>query len=395
MVIRSLPDPVEKLALLGDAARYEPAGDRPEAERIRQRPAAGHDLSALRDCITEVTTPTGKKPVLKAMSTTACEKNCFYCPFRAGRDQMPRVTFTPDEIALAFNRLQVAGIVDGIFLSSGVIRGGVTTQDAIIDAAEIIRRRHRYTGYVHLKIMPGAERDQILRAMQLADRVSVNLEAPTPERLQALAPRKDFDGELLSRLRWADEIRRQANAEAPGAVRASLVTQFVVGAVGDTDLELLNLSAYLHRQVGLKRAYYSRFNPVSNTPLEHLLPTAPEREHRLYQASFLIRDYAWDVEELPFTGDGNLRLDVDPKKAWADEHLREHPLDVMTAPREALLRVPGFGPKAADAIVRARRRGRLSDVAHLRALGIRTVERAEPYILLDGRRPPHQLTLFG
>jgi predicted DNA-binding helix-hairpin-helix protein len=385
MHVRSTPDAIEKLARLGDVTRYEPAGDRPLSET--HAPAAPH-IADVMSCITHVTTPKGKMPVLKAMATTACENNCYYCPFRAGRSSMRRVTFQPDELAWAFDRLQRARLVKGIFLSSGIVNGGVTAQDKILDTAEIIRRKHGYQGYVHLKIMPAAEYDQLRRAMQLADRVSVNLEAPTPERLTALAPKKDFSGELLERLRWAHQIRQREG------VRASTVTQFVVGAVGDTDLELLSLSERLYRQMGLRRTYYSGFNPITETPFESLPPTSPVRERRLYQASFLLRDYAWDVEELPFEGSGNLRLDIDPKRAWAEEYLRHAPVDVMHASRHELLRVPGIGPRGADAIIRARRRGRLTDIAHLRAIGVRLTERAAPYILLDGRRPPQQLPLL-
>ncbi len=375
-------DAIEKLARLGNVNAYEPAGDAPQSERLAFDAGGG-----IMSCIAHVTTPHGKKPVLKAMVTTACEKNCYYCPFRAGRGEMRRVAFTPDEMAEAFDRLRRAGLVEGIFLSSGILNGGVATQDRILDTAEIIRRRYHYRGYIHLKIMPGAEYDQVVRAMQLADRVSINLEGPTPERLSELAPRKDFSAELLERLRWTHRIRQRER------VRADAVTQFVVGAVGDTDLELLSLSGWLYRQIGLRRAYYSAFNPVRGTPFEDRPPVSPLRERRLYQASFLLRDYRWDVEELPFEQDGNLRLDVDPKRAWADAHLRQAPVEIMRASRDELLRIPGIGPKGADAILRARRKGRLTDLSHLRALGVRAPERAAPYILLDGRRPPRQLPL--
>ncbi|MCZ7542418.1 MAG: radical SAM protein [Anaerolineae bacterium] len=370
---------------------------RPDSSRRATRPltetparrGSRLDFDQVLRCVAHVTTPTGKKPVLKAMVTTACEKNCFYCPFRAGRSSTHRLTFSPDELARVYTQVQRAGIVDGIFLSSGIINGGATVQDKIIDTIEILRRKHDYRGYVHLKIMPGAEFDQLRRAMQLADRVSINLEGPTPARLHALAPKKDFTDELFQRLRWAHQIRQRER------VRASVVTQFVVGAVGDTDLELLSLSDRLYNQLGLKRAYYSGFSPIADTPFEDLPPTDPLRERRLYQASFLLRDYAWDVEDLPFEGVGNLRLDVDPKRAWAEAHLRHAPVDVMRADRTTLLRIPGIGPRGADAILKARRRGRLSDLAHLRAVGVVGVARAAPYILLDGRRPPEQLPLFA
>jgi predicted DNA-binding helix-hairpin-helix protein len=152
--------------------------------------------------------PNGKTiKLLKTLQTSACERNCYYCPFRAGGDY-PRATLKPDEMARAFNALYRGGAVEGIFLSSGIIKGGVTTQDKLLATAEILRRRYAYRGYLHLKVMPGAERDQVLQAMLLADRVSVNLEAPNSERLADLAPKKQFLEELLQPLRWAQEIRQ-------------------------------------------------------------------------------------------------------------------------------------------------------------------------------------------
>ncbi|MBA3868142.1 MAG: radical SAM protein [Anaerolineae bacterium] len=381
MNIISTPTTLQKLQIAGDTTAYEPAGDQPQTELSRKR--------LLRDlpCVSNVSTPTGPKAIMKTMMTTACERNCHYCPFRAGRGKTQRVTFKPDEMAASFDQLQRAKTVDGIFLSSGIIKGSITTQDKILDTIEIIRHKYQYKGYVHLKIMPGAEYDQLYRAMQLADRVSINLEGPTQDRLTALAPKKDFNGELLQRLAWAHQIRQTG-------IRASTVTQFVVGAVGDTDVELLSLSERLYHQMGISRAYYSAFNPVIDTPFENLPSTLPVREFRLYQSSFLLRDYGWSVEELPFEQSGNLRLDVDPKRAWAEAHLSHAPIEIMRATREQLMRIPGIGPKAADSILKARRSGHLTDLSHLRALGIRAPEQAAPFILLDGHQPAVQLSLF-
>jgi predicted DNA-binding helix-hairpin-helix protein len=380
-----------KLEQIGNATAFEPAGDAPARETAAAGRQQGHfQAHSLADCITQVATPTGQKPILKTMLTTACERNCFYCPFRAGRTKTARVTFGPDELARGFAALQQAGQVDGLFLTSGIIRGSVATEDRLLATTELIRGHYGYRGYIHLKIMPGIEREQLYRAMQLADRVSVNLEAPTQERLNALAPKKDFTRELLQMLHWAETIRR----EHPEERLARTVTQFVVGAAGDTDRELMALSARLYRQWGLTRAYYSAFHPIAQTPLEHLPATDPVRERRLYQASFLLRDFGWGVDDLPFQADGNLRTDVDPKQAWGEAHLRHAPLEVMTASREQLLRVPGIGPVAAAAILRARRATRLTDLSQLRRLGIRAPEQAAPYILLNGHRPPAQLPLF-
>jgi predicted DNA-binding helix-hairpin-helix protein len=386
MLVQVLPDTMTKLTQMGDVTAFEPVGDQPQQER-RRAPYQSHSLE---ECITNVSTPTGKRKILKTMVTTACEKNCFYCPFRAGRSKMRRLTFSPDELAGGFDTLQRAGKVEGMFLSSGIIKGGVTTQDKIIETAEIVRRRYEYKGYLHLKVMPAIEYDQLYRLMQLADRVSVNLEGPTQERLNALAPKKDFEHDLLTMLRWAEEIRRTH----PDEKLAGTVTQFVVGAVGDTDQELMSLSNRLYRQFGLTRAYYSGFSPVEQTPFENLPAIDPLREHRLYQASFLLRDYSWKVEDFPFQSDGNMELALDPKRAWAERHLREAPVEIMSASREELLRIPGIGPVGASAIIHARRLGRLTDLSYLRHLNIRSPEQAAPFILLDGHRPALQMNLF-
>ena len=345
--------------------------------------------------VTNVHLPNGRlMPLLKTMMTTACERNCFYCPFRAGRGKTRRVTFSPDEMARAFGDMRRAGVVEGLFLSSGIIGGGARTQDKLLDTVEIVRRQG-YMGYIHLKIMPGAERDQVLRAAQLADRLSINLEAPTAERLAALAPKKQFAEELLAPLRWIEQIRRERPAHENVKGRwPSSVTQFVVGAVDESDLELLSATEHLIRAASLKRAYFSAFRPLPDTPLENHPAEDPWREHRLYQASFLFRDYGFDLEEMPFDERGRLPLDTDPKRAWAEVHLCEAPVEINRAEREELLRVPGIGPKGAAAILAARRRATLRSVDELRRIGVRTKD-IEPFVLLDGRRPAYQLRLFG
>jgi len=373
---------LEKLKLLGPATCFEPA------EELGVSQAAPRADDQLAGVVHQAVMPGGKRiALLKTLLSSACERDCAYCAFRTGRD-FRRATFTPNELAQLFMQMHQRGLAEGAFLSSGLTGGGVKTQDRIIAAAEILRRRYQFPGYIHLKIMPGAERDQIETAMRLADRVSVNLEAPNPRRLATLAPHKRFDDELLQRLRWIEEIRTQNTGRWP-----SSTTQFVVGAADETDLELLSTTEYLYRTAGLARAYFSGFSPVEDTPLQDHAPIRPRREHRLYQSSFLLRDYGFSVEELPFDRDGNLPLTRDPKLAWAEAHLAEAPVELNTADRHDLLRVPGIGPKSADRILRQRQRGTLSDLAHLRQLGIAT-KRLTPFILLDGRRPPRQMTFW-
>ena len=214
-------DAVEKLRLLGPATRFEPA----EEVIGARRPSSLRRVDDLAECVHNAVMPGGKRiALLKTALTSACERDCHYCAFRQGRD-FRRATFSPDELARLFIQLHRSGIAQGIFLSSGVAGGGPNTEDRLIATAEILRRRCKFRGYIHLKIMPGAERDQIETAMRLADRVSVNLEAPNTRRLRGLAPHKAFDQELLQRLRWIEDIRRGRPGRWP-----SSTTQFVVGA---------------------------------------------------------------------------------------------------------------------------------------------------------------------
>ena len=338
--------------------------------------------------------PNGKQVrLLKTLLSSACERDCYYCPFRAGRD-FRRVTFKPQEFAELFMKMHQANMAEGIFLSSGIAAGGATTQNKILDTAEILRKKLGFKGYLHLKIMPGAEKGQVERLMQLADRVSINLEAPNKERLTKLAPNKNFFEELIRPLRWVEEIRQTQPAYKGWNGRwPSTVTQFVAGGSDETDLELLTTTDWLTRNVRLTRAYFSAFYPIRDTPMENKAAVDPLREHRLYQASFLLRDYGFELEDMPFVQDGNLPLATDPKLAWAQQNLQGKPLEINKAERRELLRIPGIGPRSADAILRARRAGKLRDLATLKKLGIVTT-RVAPFILLDGRRAETQMTMF-
>lgn len=406
---------VEKLELVGAQMALEPAEENAAASNPHGPAPCGHAPAELarafggnpaRESVSvkdskknslgvhNAIMPGGKRiALLKTMLTTVCERNCHYCPFRKGRD-FRRATFRPDEMASVFMQLRRSRTIEGLFLSSGIAAGGPATQDRLIDTLEILRRKQGFRGYVHLKVMPGAEREQVRRAMALADRISVNLEAPNQAALTRLAPMKILLEELLQPLIWAAEIKRQ---ESPrGNVNGrwpSLVTQFVVGAAGESDVELLGMTHQLNRRIGLQRAYFSAFHPVPDTPFENKAPENPWREHRLYQASFLLRDYGFEFEELPFGAAGNLPLETDPKVSWAKLNLSEAPVDVNQADRRALLRVPGIGPKGVDAILRERRRGALRELGDLRKLGV-LAQRAAPFILLAGRRPAAQMRLF-
>jgi predicted DNA-binding helix-hairpin-helix protein len=386
-------NPIEQLKALTDQMDLELDGIPPIPDG-REKPGCFTQKQRDNIFVHPAQLPDGQKiKLLKTQLSSVCERDCFYCPFRAGRD-FRRATFRPEEFANLFIKLNQSRAAEGLFLSSGVAGGGIRTQDKLLDTADILRNKLKFRGYIHLKIMPGAEKAQVERAMQLADRVSVNLEAPNTERLARLAPHKQFIEELLQPLRWVEEIRQSQPAyKGWNGHWPSTVTQFVAGGADETDVELLTTTQWLHKNVHLKRAYFSAFNPIHDTPLENKPATDPWRQHRLYQASFLLRDYGFDLEELPFAQNGHLPLASDPKLEWARVHLASTPLEVNRAEKSQLIRIPGIGPKGAEAIVTARRTGKLRDLSALKKLGI-LAECAAPYLLLDGRRAAQQLALF-
>ncbi len=405
-------DRFEKLALVASASEHEAEGENstpwhrklpgstscqlslvtqnaPTSQSCKYILANGHQIP-----IHMAAAPGGKRiPLLKAMLTTACEMNCHYCAFTSNRNYR-RVTFKPQELAEVFYSLHQKGWVEGIFLSTGIFGGGINTQDRLLDTAEILRNRLGYRGYIHLKIMPGSEKDQLLQAMQLADRVSVNLEAPNELRLANLAPRKQFQEHLLLPLKWMDEIRKNHSPSMAWDGRwPSSSTQFVVGPAGETDLELMSVTTSLLKTFGLARPYFEAFKPVPGTPLQHHPAEDPLRQHRLYQASFLLRDYGFDLEDFSFSQEGNLPLEIDPKTAYAQINLKHSPIDLNTAEPEDLLRIPGIGPLGVNVIINTRKMKKLQSISQLKKMGI-LVERAAPYILIDGKRPEQQLELF-
>lgn len=374
----------QKVEILGQAAALDCEG--PPLLTREQRKAHFIDQSRV-----YVTHPQrGKIPVMRTMQTSACERNCYYCPFQAGRN-CQRVSFKPEELAAAFDQMQGKKLVEGLFLSSGIAGSGIKVMDAMLDTADIIRRKYQYHGYIHLKIMPGAEAAQIEQAARLADRLSINLEGANEERLSLLAPKKDFWQELLPPLYW---LRRNQHHLEPWVKRPSLTTQFVVGPAGESDRELLTTANMLYREANLARAYYSPFNPIRGTVLENAPKTPPVREHRLYQADWLLRFYGFQIDELPFDEQGHLPLSGDPKLVWAKAHLSHCPVEINRASRTELLRIPGIGPQTVEAILTARRQNRLSNLPQLKQLGVQ-IGRAAPFILIDGRQASYQLPLLG
>ena len=340
----------------------------------------------------------GTTPLMRVMLTNACSLACGYCATWCGR-RMKRTSVSPEEMARGFMTLHRKGRAQGLFLTSGVPGRPVKAMDRLLAAAELLREREGYHGYLHLKLLPGAEPAQVERAAQLADRLSVNLEAPTDEHLARLAPEKRLAGDLLPKLLQAGALWRSGRLE-PGPDRpvpAGTTTQFVVGGGGERDREILGLVARLEGERLLHHAHFSAFQPVADTPMEGAPATPMTREFRLYQAEHLLRQYGFALEELPFDPDGDLPLDRDPKLAWALGHPEWFPVEVLRADLGQLLRVPGIGPTTARRVVVERRWVVLRGLADLRRLGVQT-PRAASFLTLRGRRlgfgqPPAQLGL--
>ncbi|HEX7507636.1 MAG TPA: putative DNA modification/repair radical SAM protein [Polyangia bacterium] len=331
--------------------------------------------------------PSGQRvPMLKVLQAAGCERSCIYCVERCG-GRGPALSLAPEQLATAFVDLQRSGRVFGLFLSSAIRGGAVATMDRMLGTAEILRKRHGFRGYIHLKMIPGSRPDQIDRAMALATRVSVNMEAPTAAHLARIAPGKKFDEQILA------PMRQVARAIERGQfARAGQTTQFVVGAAGEADREVMNAAVQGYRELKLARVYYSAMQPIAGTPVAERAPVPFEREHRLYQVDFLLRSYGFSLDEIHFDEAGALPLHTDPKTLWARKHPERFPVEINKARFEDLVRIPGIGPRSAKRLLGMRRQHCLRDVAALRAAGA-SWKIASPFILLDGKPAERQLRL--
>ncbi len=370
---------MDKLELLGASARWDICAT--DACLGRRGQGRRRAPGGLPKWIYPAVRPDGRRVMLmKVLMSNACRNRCAYCANRCGSAEQG-AGFSPGELVSLFLDFHRRDLARGLFLSSAVPDGADQAMDRMLTAVEILRLRHRFGGYVHLKVLPGASFDRVERAVQLADRVSINLEAPNATRLEHLAPDKDFRADLVARMRWVRDLMQRERTTCRGHT-----TQFVVGAAGESDREIMETSDRLYDEMGLERCYFSAFAPVPGTPLENARPAPLMREHRLYQADFLFRRYGWGLEELPFDRAGNLPLDADPKLAWARSHPERFPVEVNRADLRELLRIPGVGPRSAGRILSHRRRERLTSLADLRSLGA-IASRAAGYVLLAGRRP--------
>jgi predicted DNA-binding helix-hairpin-helix protein len=361
----------DKLDMLADAARFDVCSTFSQGGR-RHTPKQASWAAP------EADEPGGRaKPVFRVLMSSACVWNCSYCPLRAAND-VPRASLEPQELAESFLPRYKAGSVQGLFVSTAVSGGVNAAVGQMLDGVEHLRAQHQYTGYVHVKLLPGTAASDVERAARLADRISLNLEAPGPEFLARISPERSWGLDLVERLRWASEWQRA------GAVKSGLATQFVVGAGGERDKDLLGTGGWLYRELGLRRVYFGAFRPLAGTPLEGAERTPQARVQRLQQADWMLRQYGFHQAEMPYDGEGDLPLHVDPKLAWALAHPERFPVELNSAGPEQLLRVPGIGPVSVERILRLRRLHTFCALDHLKALGPQA-SKARDFVTLDGR----------
>jgi putative DNA modification/repair radical SAM protein len=362
---------IEKLEILADAAKYDvscaSSGSRRQNTPNGLGNGAGYGIchSYTEDgrCVS----------LLKILFTNHCIYDCAYCVSRRSND-VRRVAFTVAdvvELTLGFYR---RNYIEGLFLSSGIFKDADTTSERLVEVARVLREEHAFNGYIHLKVIPGTSQDLLDKAGRFADRLSVNLEIPSEEGLRMVAPEKDYAsvitpmGFLNARIRENKDERKSA-ASAPAFAPGGQSTQLVVGATPEPDSAILRLAEGLYSRQGLRRVYYSGYVPVSEDARVPALRETPRlREHRLYQADWLMRFYGFEVEEI-IADRESLDLDIDPKLAYALRNPGRYPVDVNRASLRELIRVPGLGRKSGERIVQARRFGRVR-ITDLRRFGV-------------------------
>lgn len=378
---------MEKLEILADAAKYDVSCSSSGVDRkgdgtgIGNAVAGGicHSFGADGRCIS----------LLKILFTNECIYDCKYCINRKSND-VPRASFTPDEICDLTIQFYRRNYIEGLFLSSGILYSPTYTMELIYEAVYKLRTFYRFQGYIHVKAIPGADPELVQRLGLLADRMSVNLELPTAEGLKRLAPNKHRKN-ILSPMRQIQQGISQNKNEltvyknAPSFVPAGQSTQMIIGATPESDYQIMTVAETLYQKFDLKRVYYSAFVSVNEDKDLPALPGGPPllREHRLYQADWLLRFYGFEAQELLSENKPNFNVLLDPKADWALRHLELFPVEINRADYKTILRVPGIGVKSAQRIVRARRNGNLTFDA-LKKIGV-TLKRALYFITCNGK----------
>jgi putative DNA modification/repair radical SAM protein len=391
-------DVQRKLEILADAAKYDASCASSGTEKRDSRDGKGVGSTDAGMGICHSYAPDGRCiSLLKILLTNACNYDCLYCVNRA-TSNVPRARFTVDEVVKLTLDFYRRNYIEGLFLSSGIIRSADYTMEQVVSVARKLREEHHFRGYIHLKTIPEADDALIAEAGRYADRLSINIEVPEETSLARLAPEKDVRairrtmGRLRLKLDEAQEGRKVTpkGNTAPRFAPAGQSTQMIVGADTANDQTILHTSANLYGSYNLKRVYYSAFSPIPDASRALPLAAPPlVREHRLYQADWLMRFYGFDAGEIVDETKGMLSLDIDPKLAWALRHRDRFPIDVSRASREELLRVPGFGAKAVDRIIATRRVTsiRSADLARLHI----PRSKALPFIVLSDHRPSAHL----
>jgi putative DNA modification/repair radical SAM protein len=387
-----------KLEILADAAKYDASCASSGTELRDSSDGKGLGSTAPGMGICHSYAPDGRCiSLLKVLLTNACNYDCLYCVNRASSN-VARARFTIDEVVKLTIDFYRRNYIEGLFLSSGIIRSADYTMEQVVGVARKLREEHHFRGYIHLKTIPEADETLIAEAGKYADRLSINIEMPLEASLAKFAPEKDVRAirRTMGRLRLKLDETKHAEktvtkAKPPRFAPAGQSTQMIVGADAANDQTILSTSANLYGAYKLKRVYYSAFSPIPDASRALPLRAPPlVREHRLYQADWLMRFYGFAAGEIVDDAEGMLPLDIDPKLAWALRHRDRFPLDVNRASREDLLRVPGFGTKAVDRIITTRRTTsiRAADLARLHI----PRNKALPFIVLSDHRPaPHLL----
>jgi putative DNA modification/repair radical SAM protein len=377
-----------KLAILADAAKYDASCASTGSKRARREGELG-DTNKIGICHSY--TPDGRcVSLLKILLTNYCIYDCRFCVNRISSD-VPRARFTPEEVAWLTVEFYKRNYIEGLFLSSGIIQSCDYTMEQLIRAAKLLRTTHRFNGYIHLKAVPGASIELMAEAGRWADRLSANIELPTPADLSKLAPEKKVEtiegsmDQIASRWLAAREERARS-AKAPAFSPAGQSTQMVVGATPSSDAQILATASRLYDKFKLRRVYYSAFSPIphGDARLPSLGPPLV-REHRLYQSDWLMRFYGFSANELTTADVPNLDLACDPKVSWALRNRGFFPVDLNRAERWQLLRVPGLGVRNVERILRMRRfqRIRLFDLQKMHA----SVRKVKPFVVTADHNP--------
>ena len=363
---------LEKIHLLGASAKWDTCASTASprkavgTDRIGNVASSGicHSFGTDGRCIS----------LFKTLYSNACSYDCSYCTNSASCTQKKTASYTPEELCKVFMHLYMRNYVEGIFLSSGVIKDPDTTAEQLINTLTLLRTRYKFAGYVHLKIIPGTHYSLIRQASELADRLSINLEAPNKQRLSEISSVKDFKVDIMRRQSWMSRMD----------IPAGHTTQLVVGGSGETDKEILSVIDWEYNNLNLKRGYYSAFQPIINTPLQNRIGTPIKREHRLYNVDFMLRRYGIRLKEFYTIMDDGMLPDQDPKLALAKEYF-DGPVDINQSSFDELVRIPGIGPRSAQRIFSIQKnRSKIVSLQELKNIGV-VLKRALPFISISGK----------